>query len=739
MVFDRKKLALMANVPVAGLLGAVMLGTTSFVATTGTAVAQSGGIDEVIVTARKRSESIQDVPVAVSALSPTQLEQGSIQTVADLKKLVPNVDLVHNDFIGGGLTASIRGITLDDIEKTFEPTVGMSVDGVFSGSNSGVDLDLFDLESVEVLRGPQGTLFGRNTIGGVINIKRTKPTGEYGLKVQMTAAENNKQDFKAVINTPLGDKGGLKISLRDLESDSFQYNVTTGRTEPNRDLSSASVSVLYNFTDNFTGQFTLDNYNDDGQLNGLLAIGTTDNLLCAALGVCATTSADLSAAADYGTVYNSNPFSSTIQGNNMTLNLEWDLGDYTLKSITGTQDFDEVMDIASWGHPGVVFPVVRDQTYEQKTQEFQLVSNLDGPLNYVVGLYYLDADYYMDSGPIQNFQSGGTTEAQAIFGELNYDFNDVWGLTVGARYTEEEKTIDSNVFASFPAKLAGTPASEFVKKFEDDNLSYRLILERNTDFGMVYASYSTGYRSGGFNARGLDDISVGPYTSEEVESIELGLRSEFNDNTLLNVTVFTTDYEDKQEQIVTAGTQCGQAATVTCTFIRNAGQVEIQGLEVEGVYRPSDALTLRTAIGMLDAEYEEFVYNGQDVSANARLPFAPELTLSVGFDYTAELSKGDLVISGNFKFTDDAYGRYDPSTYNFSTGPDILIDSYETLDLSATYTTETASGQEVKMTVFGTDILEEGGRISRPFDAGAFAFASVVPRRQFGVTVGFEF
>ncbi len=190
---------------------------------------------------------------------------------------------------------------------------------------------------------------------------------------------------------------------------------------------------------------------------------------------------------------------------------------------------------------------------------------------------------------------------------------------------------------------------------------------------------------------------------------------------------------------MTAGTQCGQAATVTCTFIRNAGQVEIQGLEVEGVYRPSDALTLRTAIGMLDAEYEEFVYNGQDVSANARLPFAPELTLSVGFDYTAELSKGDLVISGNFKFTDDAYGRYDPSTYNFSTGPDILIDSYETLDLSATYTTETASGQEVKMTVFGTDILEEGGRISRPFDAGAFAFASVVPAVSLASLSGLNF
>lgn len=737
-MIELRKLAIFANVPLAGVIGAAMLGTTSLVSFTSTAVAQSS-IDEVIVTARKRSESIQDVPVAVSALSPAQLEAGNIQTVADLKKLVPNVDLVHNDFIGGGLTASIRGITLDDIEKTFEPTVGMSVDGVFSGSNSGVDLDLFDLESVEVLRGPQGTLFGRNTIGGVINIKRTKPTGEYGMKVQLTAAENNKQDIKAVINAPLGDKGGIKVSLRDLESDSFQYNVTQGRTNENRDLQSASLSVLYNFTDNFTGQFTIDNYNDDGELNGLLAIGTSDNLLCALLGVCATTSADLSAQNDYGTVYNSNPFSSTIQGNNMTLNLEWDLGSHTLKSITGSQEFDEVMDIASWGHPGVVFPVVRDQEYEQKTQEFQLVSNDDGPLNYVIGLYMLDADYYMDSGPIQNFQSGGTTEAQAIFGELNYDLNDLWSVTAGMRYTEEEKTVDSDVFTSLANKIAGNPASEFVKKFEDDNLTYRLVLKRDTDFGMVYGSYSTGFRSGGFNARGLDDVSVGPYASEEVASLEFGLRSEFNDNALLNITAFITDYEDKQEQIVTAGTECGQAATVTCTFVRNAGQVEIEGLEIEGVYLATEALTLRTAIGLLDSTYDEFIYNGTDVSANAKLPFAPDMTLSLGFDYAKELSRGDLVINGTFKMVDDAYGRYDPSTYNFATGPDIQIDSYETLDLSATYTTETEGGQTLKVTLFGNDILEEGGRISRPFDAGAFAFASVVQRRQFGMTVGFEF
>ena len=134
-------------------------------------------VEEIIVTARKRSESIQDVPVAVSALSIEQVERGNIQRVQDLEKLVPNVEISDMAFAGGAMSAGIRGLTFDDLEKTFETTVGVVIDGVFAASNSGVDLDLFDLESVEILRGPQGTVFGKNTVGGVINVIRSRPTG----------------------------------------------------------------------------------------------------------------------------------------------------------------------------------------------------------------------------------------------------------------------------------------------------------------------------------------------------------------------------------------------------------------------------------------------------------------------------------------------------------------------------------------------------------------------------------
>jgi Outer membrane cobalamin receptor protein len=170
--------------------------------------------EEILFTAMKRTESIQDVPVAVSALSISQIERGNIQRVQDLEKLVPNVEISHIKFAGGVISDKNRGLTFDDLEKTFETTVGVVIDGVFDASNSGVDLDLFDLESVEVLRGPQGTLFGRNTIGRVINIARSKPTREFCKKIKLDLEEDHTSDIKLIHNTPPLFKSGLKVAQK---------------------------------------------------------------------------------------------------------------------------------------------------------------------------------------------------------------------------------------------------------------------------------------------------------------------------------------------------------------------------------------------------------------------------------------------------------------------------------------------------------------------------------------------
>jgi len=746
----------------------ILLGAVAASSLTGqSALAQeaSMALEEVVVTARKRAESIQDVPVAVTALSAGQIQRGIINSVVDLKKLAPNVELIAQPFAGAALSASIRGVGLDDLEKTFEPTVGVSIDGVFLASTAGANVDLFDIESVEVLRGPQGTLFGRNTVGGVININRTKPTKEFGIKLQATFDEFNRQDFQAMVNIPIGERGGIKIAGRNLQSDAFTDNVTRGENPDNRDLQNATVSVLYDFTDNFSAQFTWDNYNDNTRLVDQINITSIpyNGFGFLGPGYQDVTSGDLSAATDYSTTYSGGKFYSTIQGNNYALTLNGSVGNHDLKFITSKMETKERMDICSWGAPidseyaasnfvlfpfgtgtadnpsnqPCFFPVLREQEFEQATSEFTVTSNFDGPLNYVAGLYYMTSDAPFDSGPVQVIQSLQELEARAIYGELIWSITDNWGLTAGARYTDEEK--DFSVTAgAFPN------GQDFF--FEDDEITYRLVLERKFDFGMIYASYSTGFRSGGFNSRGTTPNTVGPYESESVDSIEIGLRSQFlDDRVTLNLTYFDATYEDKQEAVVTAGDgsfifngQPEDCGGPTCTFIFNAGEVDNSGIEIEAMALVTDGLTLRAAIGTLDSEYAKFDYAGVDIADIANVTWAPELTAAVGAEWLLNIGAGQLALNANFKYTDEAWGRTDWTTYDPATGPDMLVDSFEVLDLSATYTHDLGRGM-LTVRVYGTDVLEDGGRIARPFDAGAFAFADIVPRRTLGATIGYEF
>jgi iron complex outermembrane receptor protein len=199
------------------------------------------------------------------------------------------------------------------------------------------------------------------------------------------------------------------------------------------------------------------------------------------------------------------------------------------------------------------------------------------------------------------------------------------------------------------------------------------------------------------------------------------------------------DYKDKQEQVTTNGVVCGNAASATCTFSLNAAEVSISGLEIESRYYANENLSLNTAIGILDADYDSYDDGGVDISNIAKLRMAPEFTFNFGFDYDVNLAGGDLTFSGSYSGRDEYWGQANWKTYNFTDGTKVLVDSYESLDLSATFRAETSNGNQIRVTVFGNDILEEGGRIARPFDAGAFGFAAPAKRQHFGMKIGYEF
>lgn len=729
--------------PIALAISIAMLGTVSFA--TPFVQAQDSLIEEVIVTARKRQESLQDVPVAVTALTPNQLERGSIQRTTDIDKMVPNVEL-HQTYIGSeSLSASIRGIGYDDIEKSLEPTVGVAVDGVFMASNSGAVFDMFDVESVEVLRGPQGTLFGRNTIGGVINVTRTKPTGEWGVKLQATFGDQDMTDVKGVLNMPLGEKGGIKLAFKNIQSDSHVYNTTLNGRRDFRDSTTVSASIRYDFTENTSVLFTYDDYDHDTIAPDNLMVGPFPEPLTGYLA---------SQTDDYKTSPQLNPLEAYMWGDNSTLQITHDWAGHQFKYTMGIMDYEEEVHESSWGSATVFFPVNRFQDFKQTSHEFQISSDSAGALNYVAGFYYLEADSFITSGPIQPFTVTHEAEAQAFYGELTYDFNDNWSMTLGARYTDEDKNMESfswppvvgdadriaNNTDPSVLQMAATPS------FSDDNVTYRAVIQRNFSRGMAYASYSTGFRSGGFFNRGTTPSEVEPYDSEEVDNIEIGIRTNPTESTQLNLTYYSAEYTGMQLPVITPASfpECGKggaaedAAGITCSFIKNVGETSMDGIEVEGIWMPTDALTLRGSLGTLDGNYDSYDYNGADISGTAQLLYAPELTWSVGAEHVSEILGGELILTANYSFQDEVYTQTPWAIYDPATFPKITIDDWESLDVSATYLRDTTNGT-FKVILYGTDVLEDGNRVQRRYTTGSFTWAEIAPRQQFGITIGYEF
>ena len=474
--------------------------------------------------------------------------------------------------------------------------------------------------------------------------------------------------------------------------------------------------------------------------------GTADNVFCSLAGLglpfggaCNQNSGALSEAGGYKTSNASEQIRSWMWGENLTLNAQYSGDGFDVKYIYGRMDFQEEAYFNSWGAPQPLFEVLREQEYEQSSHELQFLSDWDGPLNVVAGVYYLETDAFITSGPRSNFQTTQDADALAVFGELNYAVTDLWTVTAGARWTEENKELDNRQYATSPDRRAGAPiANQLTPSYEDSNVTYRLVLQRELEVGMAYLSYATGYRAGGFNSRGNNSDTVGPYDPEEVGSWELGVRTQPTDRLQLNLTGFYSSYEEKQQFVVTDGSQCGLTATQTCTFIRNAAETTNQGIEFEGVWMPTDSLDIRATYGYLDAEFDSYDFNGTDIASQAQVIYAPEHTFSVMADHTSSIFGGTLVLSGTWSYRSDIWGATEYAFYNYETGPEIKIDSHDQLDLSATYLRDLPQGA-LKVMVYGTDVLDGDGRVGRAYDAGAFAWHELVPGRQIGVTVGYEF
>lgn len=705
----------------------------------------SGGLEEVVVTARKQTENLQQVPIAVSVFNAASIESKGIDSIVGIADFSPNVTLDFTSPISGAssaLVAFIRGIGQSDFAINFEPGVGIYVDGVYYARTIGSTIDLMDVERVEVLKGPQGTLFGRNTIGGAINVTTKAPGDEFGGKAEITIGEFSRRDVRGLVNLPLTDQLAMSVAYASRNRDGYVHRqpfpgfsnaepsdlrydqgklsrLPNGNDLGNQNNDTIRAKLAWEVSDSVDLLLSVDRVevrensapsvlvaaypNTPGALGGLY------NACTAGVGppICGNVAGvgDLTGRTPYGQQFLSgnrfvtygNSISGTyIDTTGATATLTWELSDeIAFKSISAWRELDSV-----FGEDADMSPIVLDHhgfamDQKQVTQEVQLTGQ-SSRLDWAVGLYY-----FRETGGIHDLVPLGAGLLQvdgpnslenvstAAFGQLTYRIVDPWSVTLGARYTKEDKEFqggqrDRNALAfnlGLPLSLHPNPADPTLYfppgKLEQDfsNTSIRAGTEyRFTDDLFVYASYAEGFKSGGWDTRLTSPrLEVPGFRPEFAETYEIGLKSEWLDRSLrLNIAAFRTDYTDLQLII-----QRGISPLTT-----NAGKSEIEGVELEMQWAPVSGLLVGASYGWIDAKYTQLdaAANSSGIFLSNEFNNTPENTFSLSVDYAQDLSEGAaLGWHLGYSWRDDVF--------NDATNTPLLFqESYGLLSASLTYT-----------------------------------------------------
>ncbi|MFK7977517.1 MAG: TonB-dependent receptor [Halioglobus sp.] len=750
-------------------------GATSF---SSTAEAQAGALEEIIVSARKTFESMQDVPVAVSAFSGESINALVMRDIREMEGFIPNLVIDAVSVSPAGASLYIRGVGTQEVERSFDPAVGVVIDGVPLSFVNGSMANTFDFASFEVLRGPQGTLFGRNTTGGVINITRTKPTGETGLKYELTLGDNDRVDLKTVLNFPIVEgKLAGKVGFATQQDGGQRKNILTNDTVGDADNKEYNLTLNWTPTEDFDALFTYVKYEDQNDGVGLQNITSlnTNNPVNPApevpcvlpVVVFGETCGDAVTDIEDFTQDFFNPID--FQWDSYTLNMNWDVGVGTVTSIIGYQETDEEVKTDFDGSSLNFFHVNRLQESEQTSVELRFASSdeLSDTWDFVAGVFWLEDEYQLEQrtsigafgGPnsentlFQNPMTDHQREAWAIFGEFHMALTDRLNLTVGGRYTEEKKEFTGQQFfggstvAGFPGFLPNSaddlyvfgkpifvPISSASGDEDWDEFSPKIGLDyRVNDDVLTYVSYSEGFRSGGFNGRNTDPANIGPFDPEFVDNYEIGLKGDFFDNTLrLNVAAFYTDYSDKQEEIIEP-----DGFGATNTVVRNAATVEIMGLETEVTWVLNENFQINANLGYLDAEYDEYLADltGDGIitdNSDLELRRVPELTGGINGQYMLPIGSGNLVAFLGYRYTDEYW-------VEVSNDPRGLLDDRGVWDATVSYEWELANDRAVKVTAFARDFTDEVAYSSAVVIPGTFAFAGVSGGRELGIQISGNF
>jgi len=704
-----------------------------------TAVDPSGDTSgEIIVTARKRSESLQNTPLSITAVSGAAIEQKGLVKIDQIGASSPNVKFQAGNSVPGDFTAFIRGIGNRGAEPSQDVPVAVSIDGVYLAVKGGSLIDLFDVQQVEVLRGPQGTLQGRNSPGGAVNITTRRPTGEFGGRVEASYARFDEVQLKGMIEAPLVKNVlSARLNLYRNSGGSFMRNTTTGgRTAGGITNWGGRLGILFTPTESFKAYLTADYIRDTSQQPPLRPVPHAgpagplepSPLICTVFGVC-------SPAGKYETGSDFTDRMLTKSGG-AAINADWDLGSVTLTSVTGYrkvhQDFN--LDDDATGVVALHIPH-RLLIADQVSQELRLASNGSSRLSYVVGLYALRSKFSLNQPVVlggalfsspTDVASGSdreqVTHSYAAFGQMTYKILPTWSISGGARESFDRKRMETE--PTVPG-----PRGTFKAKF--DNFSFELGSELRLDRQkFVYARFSQGYLAGGVNgdAPTLADVNV--FRPVTVDAYEIGLKTEWWDRRFtVNVAAFYNDFSDLQLTAAAPSSGTGFVQRVV-----NAPGLKMKGVEVETTLRPAEGLALNGSFGYLHSRYRSAILDlGSGIADISTLPkdYAPKTTAYFGANYRTKLG------SGGGSMTFDADVDYRSHFYvNPVPSPVARQSQYALVNASITYRTP---DDRYSISLFGRNLTNHYYKTGAETGGGFFMWDSVGRPRTYGVRANAEF
>lgn len=695
------------------------------------------GLDEIVVTAQRRATAIQDTPLAINAVGGEEMAARQITDLESLSAALPNVNFGRNV---GFARIAIRGIGLDTTTTGQEGRVAYHLDGVYISRPSATGGTFFDIDRVEVVRGPQGTLYGRNATAGAINVITNDPTDTVEGFVRTTIGNYNLVTAEGAIGGPLVGPFSGRIAGQFVKRDGYGRNLFLNEDQDDADTQSLRGKLRFAPTDTFDVVVSADYHSEDDHNYTYHYLGAGKaGVVPLGQRLGGTTAEDPRDGYSDSATQNRRTFRGLAAVAN------WELPWATLTSISGFRD-SRVRWSSDQDNTQVavtVFNMV--ERSKQYTQELRLAGDY-GRGNWLVGAYYFKEDIfgYNDFTPMTRAVVGGANtlarglfyggdieaESYAIFGQVDFDITDSLTLTLGARYSDESKDVDEFTTRLDVATPAGAPAiirATQQASVSTDSVSPRIGLQYEiSPDAMVYVSYSKGFKSGGFNLGAINAA----YEPEELASYEVGVKADWFDGRLrTNVSAFDYKYDNLQVQKVV-----GAAVQVL-----NAASAEIRGIEAEFKALPTERIELGLDVSLLDSKYKNFSTSDParaelgviDLSGN-QLSQAPDYTISASAQYTLPTAIGEFRFRAESRWVDKVFF----SPFNVV---ETSQDANNKINLFVNYTHP--AGQWTA-SAFVRNLTDENTVASSQVSASLFAFpvlGAFEPPRTFGVELGYAF